>query len=626
MAEPVETEVDLKQYLRILRLHWKLLVLFPLLFGIPTLISVQQRPNIYRATVRLIVETETPKVVELKGVEAPAAWYGLFLNTELQIMVSPPVLKGVIEELHLTAFAPFSGAEDPVALLRGMVKAQSLENTKFIDIVATAPKPELVARIANSLADNYARYNLERKRALQLGGMEWLREEVTKAEERLRQTNLALQHFLEEHSDVEFGGELYDTSIKRLEALADTITEIRGQRIEAEIRYRPQHPLVRELIAKEEEFQRAFFEQEKKVLQLNRLTLQFNELQREMKMSDGLYAILLGRLKELDISGGLLINNVQVSEYAKVPRSPIGPNRGQSVLFSIVFGLMVGGGLGIGLELLKKTIRDRQQFEQILEIPFLGSLPYVGGGGKGRAKREEKVAFFEGTEALSFPPDSIRSIRTTLEFLLPVDRPQALLITSALPEEGKSIVSINLAVSLSELSRRVLLIEADLRRPSFHDKLKINLEPGLSGYLEGKAALEELVQTVNVGQGLSVIPAGVTPAQPADLLASPKMAQLLQTLRGQYRYLLIDTPPILAVADCSILATLVDGVLYVIWAGQTPQEVASMAKRRLLDVGGKFTGGILNKSRPEMEGYPNYRYAYYYRKPGSPSSPDLGSP
>ncbi|MBI3318374.1 MAG: polysaccharide biosynthesis tyrosine autokinase [Candidatus Omnitrophica bacterium] len=533
-----------------------------------------------------------------------------FLQTEFRIITSPAVMEKVLSDLHLLGFAPFNKSLDPVALLQGMLEPKIVRGTKLVDVTATGAKPELVARIANAVADAYSTLNLKRRQEMTAGGAQWLVDEVGKTEEKMRTSQLVLQGFLEQHGTVDFGTEQQNTILQRLRELSNAVTEVKKQRIEAETKYRRKHPIILEMEAKERELEEVLGQQEQRALEMNRLSIQYNELEREAKTTEGIYNALLTRSKELAVQSGLQTNNVKVAYYAKVPHEPSGPSRGRAVLLAAFLGFLLGSGLSVLKELLAKTLRTRQEFEQVLEIPFLGHVPLI----------PKRIAS-HGREDLiilnlpqSTSAEAIRSLRTTLEFLLPAGQSHALMITSALPSEGKSLICANLAVALQELGRKVLLVDGDLRRPNQHRVFQIPLEPGLSGYLQDSIGADQLVQKAAAADGLCVIPAGLTPSQPAELLISPKLQEILEAWKKEYQYVLIDTPPVLAVADATALATIVDGTIFLLRADRTHRDVALAGKQRLVDVGAKLIGGVLNGARLELER--GYRYYYYYYRGG----------
>lgn len=601
-------EWQLDDYLRVFWLHKWFIGLTPLILGGFTAIYMIQQPNLYEATARVIIEAQAPKVVQFQEVNplGTASVQG-FLQTEYRVIASRAVMSRVVEELHLAAFPPFSLEKDPVIVLQKMVSIEPVRSTKLVDIRVAGNNPQLLTRITNSVADTYARVNLERRRGFTTGGVEWLGAEVTKMEQKMQGAQLALQTFLEQHGTVDLGQEQQSTILQRLQALNAALTETRKERIESETKYREKHPNLLEIQAKERELQLALYDQQQQALELSRLSIQYDTLLREVKSNEAIYNSLLTRLKELSVQEGLQANNVQVVDYALLPENPIGPQRTRMVILVALLGLGLSAGLSSLREILVRTIRTRREFEQLLGIPFLGHLPIIQVSRESRG--EECLALL--SEPLSTTAEAVRAIRTTMEFLLPSGEPHVLLVTSALPEEGKSLISLTLAVALKELGRKVLLIDTDMRRPSIHRLLNLPLEPGLSGYLQDQVGLEELAQVASQAGDLPVITAGMTPSQPTDLLANSKMRQLLEALKKEYPYLLLDTPPVLSVADTTVLAGMADGVIFTISAGRTHRDVAMAGKQRLVDVGVKIIGGILNRARPELER--GYRYYYYHR-------------
>lgn len=368
--------------------------------------------------------------------------------------------------------------------------------------------------------------------------------------------------------------------------------------------------------AKEQELQQALSEQEHLALELNRLKLGYENLNRQAQLSADIYNSLSKRLKELEVVQSMQSNNVQVVDEAKLPTVPIAPHRVRIVLEGLLLGLALGLGVAFAKDLMTTTIRMRRDLEELVNLPFLGHVVRVPGA---RARGQRSLFFAHQPDGLA--AESLRAVRTTLEFLLPERPVQRVLITSSLPQEGKSTVSSNLAVSLQELGRRVVIIDADMRRPTLYRAFQVPIEPGLSTYLQGQATLEEVLQTPANAQGVSVISSGATPPRPADLLASPQMVQLLDRLSASFQYILIDTPPVLAVADSTILSRIVDSAILIVRANRTTRETLSSTHRVLSQSPLKFLATILNDVRPEYE-YHYYRrgYGYYTKRSPAPSA------
>ena len=210
--------------------------------------------------------------------------------------------------------------------------------------------------------------------------------------------------------------------------------------------------------------------------------------------------------------------------------------------------------------------------------------------------------------------EGFRTLRTNLQFLS-ADKPlKVLVITSSAPAEGKTTTAINLATSLAQMGQRVLLVDADLRRPSLHRSFNLAATPGLSNFLVGKAELSAVLKKTPI-EGLQVLVSGPIPPMPAELLGSHRMGELLDQLRPQFDTVLLDTPPVVAVTDATLLATMADGVLLVVSCGKTTREQAKVALLTLEKAGIKPLGVVMNQvDRRKGYGYYYYYYHRYYRR------------
>jgi capsular exopolysaccharide synthesis family protein len=282
---------------------------------------------------------------------------------------------------------------------------------------------------------------------------------------------------------------------------------------------------------------------------------------------------------------------------------------------------------------LDNTIRTTEQAQNISGLPSLGMIPLgsksarEGPNSKRLVIASSKEAVELVTQARPHSPmtESYRALRTSLLLSNPGAPPKVIMVTSALPQEGKTTTSINCAIVLAQKQKggRVLLIDADLRRPSIHKHLGMGLRKGLSDVLTGNATLEEAIAPTAIDENLFVLPAGTPPPYPAELLASSDMRDKLVQLREQYAHIIIDTPPSLSVTDAVVLSTRADAVVLVIRSGQTKKQSLRRARDILAQVNAKVVGVLLNAvdlSSPDYYYYYEYqgKYASYYRDGGSP--------
>jgi polysaccharide biosynthesis transport protein len=359
---------------------------------------------------------------------------------------------------------------------------------------------------------------------------------------------------------------------------------------------------------------------------LNESAIEYSILKRDLESYRTLYEGLMEKMKEAGVSAGLKSNNFRIVDVARVPSRPIEPNIPRNLAFAFMLGLTTGVGLAFLLEGLDNTVRTTEQAQMISGLPPLGMIPMgsrsarEGAGGKRLviATSKEAVELVAQVRPQSQMAESYRALRTSLLLSNLGAPPKVIMITSALPQEGKTTTSINCAVVLAQKGIRVLLIDADLRRPSIHKTLGMGPRSGLSNVLTGSATLQQTITRSTVLPNLSVLPAGTPPPNPAELLASTNMRDVLEELRGQYDHIVVDTPPTLSVTDAVVLSPRADAIVLVIRSGQTTKQALRRSRDILAQVNAKVSGVLLNAvdlSSPDYYYYYEYqgKYSRYYR-------------
>jgi capsular exopolysaccharide synthesis family protein len=340
-----------------------------------------------------------------------------------------------------------------------------------------------------------------------------------------------------------------------------------------------------------------------------------------------LYEGLLEKLKEAGVTAGLRSNNFRPVDMARVPTEPSEPNIPRNLAFALALGLTTGIGLAFLLEGIDNTVRTPEQAQIVSGLPSLGMIPLgsamLTDTGRARltvASSKEAVELVTQSRPQSQMAESYRALRTSLLLTSVGAPPKVILITSALPQEGKTTTSINSAIVLAQKGTRVLLIDADLRRPAIHKTLGMGPRSGLSNVLTGTANLQQVIVRSALLPSLYVLPAGTTPPNPAELLASSAMKDVLEELRGQFDHIVIDTPPTLSVTDGVVMSTWSDAVVLVIRCGQTTKQALRRARDILMQVNAKVSGVLMNAvdlSSPDYYYYYEYqgKYAHgYYRE------------
>jgi capsular exopolysaccharide synthesis family protein len=275
---------------------------------------------------------------------------------------------------------------------------------------------------------------------------------------------------------------------------------------------------------------------------------------------------------------------------------------------SILFALFSGIGITVLLEYLDSSIRTAEDVSNYLNLPFLGYIPSINAQ-DGKDESEKALICYQ--KATNPTIESYRALRTSLLFSSPEDKPlRTILVTSSLPEEGKSFVSSNLASIFSQVNERVVLIDVDMRRPKLYKLFNIDQRPGLSAYLTGNATLDAIIRPTPY-PNLSIITSGAIPPNPSELLSSGKIRAFFEELKLKFDRIIIDSPPTLNVADTHILASSVDGVVLVIKGASTRLEAVIGAKNKILESKGKILGAVVNNINPEKEDR-YYYYHYYY--------------
>ena len=352
--------------------------------------------------------------------------------------------------------------------------------------------------------------------------------------------------------------------------------------------------------------------------------VQYHILQHDAESNKQLYDGLLQKLKEAGITAGLRSSNIRVVDPALAPTSPSRPQKARNILLAILVGLVGGIGLAIFREYLDNTVKSPDDIEALTGLPSLAVVPALPGlnghhGRLSRLKRDAMAQIASGprVELLSYMQpksqisEAFRALRTSLLLSQADHPPQVILVTSALPREGKTTAAVNLAVTLAQLGDRTLLMDSDLRKPGVRRALNLTMgkEAGLSSYLAGVSSLDEVILPHPAINNLMALTTGPVPPSPADLLSSHRMHEAIAELRRRFKFIVIDSPPIMAATDAVILSALTDGVLLVVRSGETPKEAFTRTRDLLAAVKCRLLGVILNAVDSSA---PDYYYSYRY--------------
>jgi polysaccharide biosynthesis transport protein len=352
--------------------------------------------------------------------------------------------------------------------------------------------------------------------------------------------------------------------------------------------------------------------------------VEYNILKREAEANKVLYDGLLTKLREAGVSAGLRSSNIRIVDPAMVPSYPSRPAKARNVALAFVIGLVGGIGLALMREYMDNTVKTPDDIEKLVRLPSLAVVPQFettnGNGPSGRQKllpgfssngHEKRMELVAQHLPKSQMSEAFRALRTSLLLSRADHPPQVILVTSALPREGKTTAAANLAVTLAQLGDKTIVVDADLRKPGVARLLNMTggNYAGLSSYLAGASSLDAVVVPHPTVPNLAAIPTGPLPPNPADLLSSHRVAEAIAELRKSFKFIVIDSPPVMAATDAVILSVQTDGVLLVVRSGETPKEAFTRTRDLLISVKCNILGVVLNAVNSRS---PDYYYSYRY--------------
>ncbi len=361
-------------------------------------------------------------------------------------------------------------------------------------------------------------------------------------------------------------------------------------------------------------------------VQQNQSAIQYSILKQQVDTAKSLFTDFLQKTKQADIERHEQSRNVSIAQPA-TQGDLVGPRRGRTVLIALILSLALSIGLVYLLDHLDNRIKTVEDVNRYVHLPALGVIPaiddkaprkFLSSGqpaanvhGFKLAAHHSNVTAIADQQAAHSVAEAYRALRTSVLLAAAGRPPKTILVTSSQPGEGKTTTTVNTAICLSQLGAKVLLVDADMRRPRVHKAFGMKNRQGLSTYLSSDVRLRDLIQTTSI-PNLSVLPSGLVPPNSADLVSSEKMRYLLQKLSNYYDHILVDSPPVHSCTDPVILSRQVEGVILVVHGGKSTREMVGHARQELINVGAKIFGVVLNNVNIEDNGYEYYHHRYYY--------------
>ncbi|WP_319534987.1 polysaccharide biosynthesis tyrosine autokinase [uncultured Vibrio sp.] len=701
-----------------LKKNWLSIAAFTLIFSLACTWHIYSKTSIYQATATLLIQEEQKSALSIEEVYGVDTTKKEYFQTQVAILQSNHIADKVIQSLDLTQYPEFTstgGLKQTIDEIKSIPLVQDLlsvtpnptetaqysdtyyralqtfkdkleiepvRNTQMVEIHFRSADAKLATQIANAVGQAYIDANFEAKLVVTQNAATWLTNNSQKLEERLRDSEQALQDFLLREGLIDINGidEIYANELEELNRKLNTavnnriesqsliqllrrkssqsldsllsieefanqvqirdlkLSEAQAEKNLSELaqRYGPKHDrmiqaraqlesiqsrtqqLIREisfskqqdlLAAKsQEDMLRSELDRKKTEFQsLGSQKARYEQLKREVESNKALYEAFLNREKETNATSDYKNVTARFTDKAMIPLFPVAPQRMKLVLIATLFGFAIACALVIILETLREVIRTASDVQEKLGVTCLGTIPLV----KNRRLRKNGLsytAYLDKDEKLF--SEACRSIRTSLLLKLTNTKQKILPFTSAIPEEGKTSTSINMAVSFSTMEK-VLLIDCDLRRPSLAKRFDIaDSQPGLTNILTMDTAIKDCIVRVEEAK-LDVLPAGLIPPNPQELLASARFNKLLDYFQEKYDRIIIDTPPLLSVSDALILGQYANGLITVIRAESTKAQLVNVALSKQLQHSVPSLGVLITQAKSK-EGEALYVQKYAY--------------
>lgn len=670
-------EVHVRDYLKLIwRGRWTVLAFLLAAVTLSVVLTLLKTP-VYRATATVEIQPVARRLMrgeDMSGLGAQGYGWSAeerYFNTQLEIVSSRAVAQEVVDRLHLDQDPRFAGGADPVAALAGRVQVRPRKNTGIIEVSLAGTDPEAITDWVNTLAHVYVERNVaeaakevERVLTQIREQMEELRDDVAaKREESMAaaaeegifvpegQQNLVqaeLRQLVEDYNKAR----LEVSNLEGVKATLDGLLEGRGDPMLIEevardanvqnllrnkadlenelatlrLTRKPGHPAYREAesqlesvreqlaaqyatilervraryrsaVSQEQYLARELKQKREDAAELGRRAGSYEVARGEAEARQRIYDLAVQRLEEIDLSANVLSNNLRVVDEAIVPAAPVSPRKGLNLAAGIILGLFLGLGAVFLLDYLDNTVKSAEDIEHDLDLNLLAVVPR-------RRSRDGRAV-----------KEALQTLRTSVLFSSKGRTQRVLLTTSAGPREGKSSTIADLATTLAATGESVVLIDCDLRRPTIHTHFDLVRDHGLSNYLVAREGTDwrEFVNSTAT-PGLSVVTCGPIPPNPPDLFNSKRFRDLLGELKASYDWVLVDSPPVLSLADTVILASLVDMVALVVKHNENDKDMIRRCLKQIRDVNPNVIGAVLNSVDLQKDGSGYYYAGYYYER------------
>ncbi|EPJ4556455.1 polysaccharide biosynthesis tyrosine autokinase [Acinetobacter baumannii] len=473
---------------------------------------------------------------------------------------------------------------------------------------------EHITKVLNAILATYSAQNIERRSAESAQTLKFLDEQLPDLKKQLDDAERQFNKFRQQYNtvDVTKESELYLTQSITLETKK---AELEQKQAEMAAKYTAEHPAMREINGQLAAINKQIGELNSTLKQLPDVQRQYLQLYREVEVKTQLYTALLNSYQQLRIAKAGEIGNVRIVDTAVEPVEPIKPKKLLVLILSVFVGGFIGALIALLRNMLRTGIKDSGQIENEMDLPVYATVPRspIQESRIKILKKKKSIPILAVKNSDDIAIESLRSIRTAIHFALANAKNNIIMIAGTSPEVGKSFISTNLATIFAQGNKRVLLIDADMRRGYMHKYFDVDVKPGLSELLSGQADLQKVLHKTQVAN-LDVITRGKSPTNPSEILSSNQFKELLEQLQSQYDHIIIDTPPVLAVTDGIIISQYTGVNLIVARYAKSQMKELELTVNRFEQAGVKVNGFILNDIQRASAGYGyGYNYAYAYK-------------
>jgi len=567
--------LDIFEYLNVILDNVWVIVSITALGAALSLVYFARLPNLYTANAQILVEKLENAPKEVRDMAPSFSGDDDYYGTQIAILTGRKISGMVGTELGPEAV----GAK---------IQARRIPKTRILSLSVTHRKADLAAKVANKYSEIFVREST--------GEQQFMGQQVLKLipdEAELEKDMDMLGTLPDAGAPSIFNKKEYAESLQSVmndpvvSKMRSEKLEIRANLVELSQRYKPSHPSIKDLN--------------------ERLAYVDTELKNRMQK-------ILNNIRA-NLAGEARITNVKVLEEAVPPSIPSSPQRAKGVIIHTLMAFVLSIMLVFFIENSNQQIRNELDFRHNVPLPFLGYIPLIKDFNRKKKKNlEQGSETYSLVKALKENPilsDAVASVRTHILFSMPYEKSRRIMLTSCVPDEGKTTVSVLLSLSLTALGKKILLIDADMRRPFAHNYVIVNNGKGLSDFLVGQASLDEVMQEIE-GTTLKIITAGSPTVNPSELVGSERFKELLDRATEMFDRIVIDVPPVLYIPDGLIIAKHVHSGVLVCGAGMVQKKTVATVKEKFDSIGHSFIGIVINRAELD-KGAHQYKYYSKYK-------------